>query len=288
MERRTWAARSLRLSFSSPIVLATSHQYKRGNKALEATSETQESTLIVEPLSTPAYSQKPCSRNYSHPTAVWHRFPNDWPLPYLPTRKTSRPYETVLQLGWRLIPPLSWNATLSTWIVPISPFGRHQPGNTLHPLRNTASIPMCPIAWPNRRGSASTIGTQDPGVEKKKPSKSTLQGNGTSSPCKNQLKTLITTTWRIVSLWLTVEGVRSCSIRTLFTQTSRFLLCTSMIPETCNSRSWKKDNQDGLYRVSSHVHHFGDRHATANRSFSMMSFIGKKLLLTVRAGCWGL
>ena len=41
---------------------------------------------------------------------------------------------------------------------------------------------------------------------------------------------------------------------------------SSMILETCNTRWWTKDNQDGFYTVSSHVQHFGGRHATASRS----------------------
>ena len=141
------------------------------------------------------------------------------------------------------------------------------------------SIPTCPIAWPIRYSAVSTTGIQDPGVEKKKPSKSKSRGNGTSSLCKNLLKTLITTTRRIASLWSILEGVRFCSTRRPFNQTSRFLPSTSMIPETCNTRSWTKDNQDGFYTVSSHVHHS----LHINNQFSKKRGIGDKLLLTIRA-----
>ena len=72
--------------------------------------------------------------------------------------------------------------------VPIPRFARHQTENTLHPTRNTASIPTCPIILTEQK--RLTIGTHVPGVEKKKPSKSTLRGSGTSCTVQESIEYL--------------------------------------------------------------------------------------------------
>ena len=130
--------------------------------------------------------------------------------------------------------------------------------DTLHTIQS--------ITLTTRDGSAFWAGIRDPDGGKKVPSRNTSRGNGTSLLCRRQTSTSSTNTWRVTFMWLIVVAVLSCSIRTLFTRTSRLPPFTSMIPEMGSSRSWEWDNQDGSYRLSSPVHHSEGYRATANHS----------------------
>ena len=113
-------------------------------------AETQEVAVFWETLSAPVPS-KTLVRNFIHPVQFCI-FPKRLSLQCPDDEILSGYEEDGSSIGddysaWvKADPASSWNATSSTQRVLTLPFGMHQTGNTLQPMRNTASIPTCPIA----------------------------------------------------------------------------------------------------------------------------------------------
>ena len=87
--------------------------------------------------------------------------------------------------------------------------------------------------------------------------KNKLRWSGTSSSCKKQLRTWITSSWRHASTWHTMEVVPSCSIKIVSSLTSRSRPFTFMTSDIPSRTRWLKEKLDGWFkpRVKNHCTH---------------------------------
>ena len=119
---------------------------------------------------------------------------------YQVMRKTFLSFETVSLRGWKRTSTLFWNDMWSIFERPSRIIAKHVSEGTTHLLNNIWAA-ACATAHPSN-------------VEGRALSRNKLQGNGTLSSCKKQLRMLTASFSWIGSTWPVMEGVQCYSTRT--------------------------------------------------------------------------